>query len=122
MKGAAQVDGQDRVPALGRKVLNARHVLDAGVVHQNIDRAKGGLGVAHHIFDFGGFAHVSAVVADGYAIGGNFGLGAFDVAKAVHHDIGALGGQGFGQTEANAAGGAGNEGGFAFEHGSVPCV
>ena len=42
------------------------------------------------------------------------------VTKAVHHNIGALRGQRFGQTQANAAGGAGNEGGFAFEHGGDP--
>jgi hypothetical protein len=38
----AQVDGDDRVPAFGRKVLDRRHMLDAGVVDQDVDAAEFG--------------------------------------------------------------------------------
>jgi hypothetical protein len=37
VEGAAEVDGDDRVPAVGREVLHGRHVLDAGVVDQDVD-------------------------------------------------------------------------------------
>ena len=72
-------------------------MLNTGVVDQNIDRAKGRLGMADHGLDLGGFAHVGTVVAHRNAECGNFCFGAFDVAKAIHHDVGALGGQCFGQ-------------------------
>ena len=35
---ARQIDGDDRVPTLGRKILDVRCELDASVVHQNIQR------------------------------------------------------------------------------------
>jgi hypothetical protein len=43
---------------------------------------------------------------------GDFSLGAFHIAKTVEHDVGALGGQGFGDAQADAAGGAGDESSF----------
>ena len=42
----AQVDRDDRVPLLDREVLDRRHVLDAGVVDQDVDAAELALGVA----------------------------------------------------------------------------
>ena len=36
LEGAAQVDGDHRVPTLGGEVLDARDVLDAGVVDEDI--------------------------------------------------------------------------------------
>ena len=63
-------------------------------------------------------AHLDA----GRGHSGNFGFGAFYIAKTVQNDVGALLGQGFGNAEANAAGGAGNESSFSFEHGGFQMV
>ena len=114
MKGAAQVNGDDGVPALHREVLDPRHVLDAGVVDQNIHPAKLRRGKFQHVFNFGRFAHVSAVVSHFDAQCRDFGLGAFNVSKTVEHDVGTLGGQGFGQPQTDAAGGSGDERCFTF--------
>ena len=35
-----EIDRDDRVPALARELANRRCVLDAGVVHENIDAPK----------------------------------------------------------------------------------
>jgi hypothetical protein len=51
--------------------------------------------------------------------GQHFSAGAFHIAKAVEHDVGALARQRFGNAQANAAGGAGDEGRFAFQHESL---
>ena len=48
VKRRRQVDGDDLVPFLDRKILDRRDELDACVVHQNIDRAEGFLGEPDH--------------------------------------------------------------------------
>ena len=72
-------------------------MLDARVVDQNIHAAKCCLGVAHHGLDFIGLRHVRAVVAHLCPQRFDLGHGGVHFAKAVHHDVGALGGQGLGQ-------------------------
>ncbi len=114
MEGAAHVDRDDGVPALNGEVLDSGHVLDARVVHQNVDAAKLGSGVFHHVFNFRRFAHVGPVVGHFHAECGDFGFRALDVAKAVEDDVGALLGQGFGDAKAYAAGGPGDECCFIF--------
>ena len=91
-------------------------MLDAGVVDQNIDPAKGAGGIGHHGLDLCRTAHVGAVVGHPYTKGGKLGAGALRVAKAVKQNVGALCCEGSGEPEANAAGGARNECCFAFEH------
>ena len=64
VEGRAEVDRDDRVPALDRELLDRRDVLDAGVVDEDVDAAEVGLGrVGHHRLDLGRLAHVGAVVA-----------------------------------------------------------
>ena len=92
-------------------------MLDAGVVHQDVHMAEFFSGKGHHGLDFGGLAHVGAVVGHLGAKRGDFLLRRLGVAKTVEHDVGALGGQRFGDAQADAAGGAGDEGGFIFQHG-----
>ena len=46
----------------GGKSSTARHVLDAGVVHQDVDAAELRRGVLHHVLDLGRLAHVGAVI------------------------------------------------------------
>ena len=62
MKSARQIDGNDGIPTLNRKIFDAGHMLNASVVHQNIDAAKFLLGKLHHGFNFGGLAHVGTVI------------------------------------------------------------
>ena len=116
MEGAAQVDGDDGVPFVDRKFVHRGHMLNACVVHQNVHLAKGVGGELHHGFNFRGLAHVGTVVSHLHAQGGDFGLWAGVVTEAVEHDVGPLLGQGFGNAQADSACGAGDEGGFTFEH------
>ena len=43
-----QVDGDDRVPAFSGKILDIGDKLDAGIVHQDVQRAKLRLSFPHH--------------------------------------------------------------------------
>ena len=108
VKGAGQIDGNDGVPLFNREVFDSCDVLYACVVDQNIDLAKLGGGVRHHVCNLRRFAHVCAVVGDfdpmRSACGGNFSLGRVHIAKAVHDDVGALRRQRLGDPQANAAG------------------
>ena len=49
----------------------------------------------------------------------HFGAGALCIAKAIEHHMGALACQSLGDSQADAAGGTGNEGRLAFEHESI---
>jgi hypothetical protein len=115
VEGAGQVDGDDGVPAVDRKVLDVGHMLDAGVVDQHVHAAKGLGRKGHHGFDLGRLAHVGAVVGRLHAQRFDCGLGAHHVAKAVEHDVGALARQAQGHAQADAAGGTGDECGLALE-------
>ena len=90
-----QVDGDDRVPALGRKILDQRNVLYAGVVDQDIDRAEAGGRPGDEIGDLVGFGHVGRVIVNSGTKGGDVLFCAVDgggFTKAVEHDIGTVGG------------------------------
>jgi hypothetical protein len=117
VEGAGHIDGDDGVPALHGKILDARHMLNAGVVDQNVQAAKGLDGKGHHVLDLGWLAHVGAVVGHLHAECRDLGLGAFDIAKTVEHNVCALCCEGLGNTQADAAGGAGNECSLAIQHG-----
>ena len=123
MEGTGEVDGNHGVPALHGEVFHVGHMLDARVVHQNVHAPElCGTGL-HHVLDVSRPAHVSAVVGHLHlrrsACGQNFGTGAVHIAKTIEHDVRALAGQGLSDSEANATGGAGDEGGFAFQHESL---
>jgi hypothetical protein len=74
----AEIDGDNGIPFVRRKVLDPRHVLDAGVVHQDVDAAQLALGVGHEAGDLRGLAHVGGVVRDLDA-----GLAGDDVAQRI---------------------------------------
>src|SRR3546814_15661592 len=40
VKGGGQVDGDDRVPLVDRKLLDRRNMLDASIVHPYFERAE----------------------------------------------------------------------------------
>jgi hypothetical protein len=117
VEGRAEVDRDDRVPLGGGKLLDRRHVLDAGVVDEDVDAAELGLRVGHHRLDLGRLAHVGPVVAGLHAERGHLGARRLEFAEAVEHHVGALARQAQRDAVADAAGGAGDEGGFSFEHG-----
>ena len=91
VKAGRQVDRQNGIPFIGRELLNRSGVLNASVVHQNIDAAKLGLCIGHHGFDLGRFAQIGAVVAVARLVASSlrgalyFLRGAFVVAKAVQN-------------------------------------
>ena len=93
VESAAQVDGQHGVPFIDGEVFYFCNVLNAGVVHENVDAAELVGGKLHHGFDLSGLAHVGAVVSHLHTQGADRSFGAFDVAKAVEHDIGTASGQ-----------------------------
>jgi hypothetical protein len=116
MKRAGEVDRDDRVPTFDREVLDLGDVLDAGVVHEDVDAAELRCGELHHVLDLAGFAHVGTVVLGANTERFDLGLGCFGIAEAVEHDVCALLGESLGNGEANAAGGPRDKRGFAFEH------
>ena len=125
VEGGREVDGRDGVPLLFRKIFHRGDMLDAGVVDDDVDLAEFGPGGVGHGADGFRLAHAGAGIGDfdagfpsqGEAQGFRSGLAS---PEAVEHDIGALGGQGSGDAEADAAGGAGDDGGFSFEHDISP--
>jgi hypothetical protein len=84
-----------------REVLDRGHVLDAGVVDQDVQLAELGLGGLDHVGDLVGLGHVGAVVEhlDAMLLG-QFGAGPLDgvhLAQAVEDDVDALGRERVGQ-------------------------
>ena len=98
-----------------REILDRRDELDAGVVDQDVDRAEL-FGCASSIIAaiFVGLGHVGAVVERLDAEFASRCRRARSrwprVAEAVDHDVGAFLGEGAGDGEADAAGGAGDDG------------
>src|SRR3984957_2443254 len=94
VEGRRQIDGDDHVPFLDRELLDRRHVLDAGIVHQDIDAAQCLLRALDHADDLRRLAHVGARIdrfdPEVLLDAGPFGLDRGRVAEAVDHDVGAL--------------------------------
>src|SRR5208282_3093055 len=114
VKRRREVDGDDRVPLLGRKFLDRRDELDAGVVDQNAERTHFALGVGDHRLDLRPFRHVGRVVE---RLDAEFLLDldalALDrrlVAKSVDDDVRPFFGESAGDGEPDAAGRTGDEG------------
>ena len=62
-KGCRQIDGNDRIPAIQRKFLDRRGVLDTGVIHQDIDAAELVRGQLDHARNIGWASHIGRAVA-----------------------------------------------------------
>ncbi len=129
VEGRRQIDGDDQVPLVVREILDRGHVLDAGVIDQDVQLAELGLGLGHHVGDLSRLGHVGAMIEhlDAMLLG-HLGAGALDgghLAQAVHDDIDALGGERVGQGVADAAGRAGDDGDLPLQtevhgHASAP--
>jgi hypothetical protein len=119
VEGGRQVDGDDRVPALGGKGLDGAGVLDAGVVDHDVDRRQRLCCCCDQPRGLVGAGQVGANVGaacgqlrcDPRAFGG-----AFD---AVHHHLRAGLGQRLGDGQADALGRSGDECGAALQHGRI---
>ena len=107
VEGRGQVDGDDRVPFLDRELLDRRHVLDAGIVDENVDAAELALGGADHLDDLGRLGHVGRRIERlDLAVALDAGADRLDlapVAEAIEHDVGAFGGERPGDSVADAA-------------------
>ena len=113
VKCAGEVDRNNGVPTVHGEVFHCGDVLNACVIHQNIDAAKSVGGKLHHGFNVSGFAHVSAVIRHFDAQCCHFGFWAFSVTKAIQNNVGTLLRQGFGNAQADTAGGTCDQSGFA---------
>ncbi|VVN14514.1 hypothetical protein PS647_04023 [Pseudomonas fluorescens] len=108
-----QVDGDDRIPTLHRKLIHRCHVLNASVVDQNVDAAELALGVGDHVGNLRRIADIGRVMADLAAKLLHLGDHLGGIAKAVEDQIGPSLGQAEGDPQADAAGGAGDQCGLA---------
>ena len=75
VEGAAQIDGQDGVPALGRELGDAAGVLNAGVVDEDVDGGERGLGTRHQAGGLAGVGEVGLHIGRTHAVHGGQALG-----------------------------------------------
>ena len=119
MEGGRQIDRQNLVPLVDRELIDWRHVLDAGVVDQDIHPAKPCLGRGDHGGDGRAVCHVRAVIGrldPEFGLDtGAFGLDGGGVAKPVENHICPFPGHGAGDGQADPAGGSGDQGGLVCE-------
>ncbi|MNV33008.1 hypothetical protein D3C71_1243620 [compost metagenome] len=98
-------------------------MLDARIVHQNIDAPHLRHGVVDHVPNGVAARQVGAIVGHPYAeLGFQVGTDAFDflrIAKAIQHDVGTLPRQHRGNAKTDTAGGAGNYRNLSIEHGQA---
>jgi hypothetical protein len=115
----AEIDGENRVPLFRRKALEGGHVLNAGIIDEDVHLAEGVGTARHHPLDGVRLAHVGAVEQSVDAVlFGKPGSNALDfraVAKTVEHDIRAAGRQRPGDPEPDPAGRARDDGRPAHE-------
>src|SRR5690606_1933239 len=111
VEGGREVDGDDRIPLGYRERLHPRHMLDAGVVDQDVDAPETLFGGGDHRLDLVGAAEVGIAVVDLDAVRGDLRAGLFDLfrrAQAIEHDLASGLSQAAGNGQADAAGGAGD--------------
>ena len=113
MEVGGEVDRDDRIPAIGRKIFDRRDVLDARVIDQNVDTAEGSRGLGDEKRDFRGLRNVRRAKPNGRAaFFGETGARSLDlrrVAESVEHDVGTAGRKRSSDTESDAACGSRNE-------------
>ncbi len=117
MKRRREVDRDDRVPFLGREILNGCDVLDAGIVDQDVGAAELFGAALDHSLDFRRLGHVGAVVDRAQLL--TFAIDIGGVAEAVDHQLRALASERLGDREADARGRARHESNFAFKKHAV---
>src|SRR6188768_2434601 len=117
---AADVDVKDPLVMFDRDGLEGRELVDARVVHEDVEPAKGGLGFGDEAGDVSGLGDV-ALNGDGLAAGGlDLGddrIGTSFAGGIVNDDGRTGGGEVLGDGGADALGGTGDEGYFIGELG-----
>jgi len=110
MERRREVERDDRVPLLGREVLDRGDMLHPGIVDEDVDRAD----LVHHRGDGARVHEVRAVVGRAQLLAqrGN----GVRLAEAVENHLGALGRQSTRDGQADAGGRSGDEGAPVFEH------
>ena len=58
IKCRREIDRDDRLPFVGRELLDRRHELDAGIVDEHVDRAEVFFAKRDHLRDLGRLGHV----------------------------------------------------------------
>jgi hypothetical protein len=113
VEGGREIDGEDCVPLFHRKVLQRRHMLDPGIVHQDVEPAQRIERLLDHLPDRIRLRHVGARIGDlDIEFRGEFRLGVRDLlrlAKAVENNAGAGARERPGDAEPNAAGRTGDQ-------------
>ncbi|KAG1448918.1 hypothetical protein G6F57_016736 [Rhizopus arrhizus] len=121
MEHCREIQRQDRIPLFGGKFLDRCGVLNARVVHQNVDAAHLRNGVLDHSAHRLASRKVGAIMRDPHAeLGFQVGTNAFDlrrIAEPIQHDVGALPRQRGGDAKTDTAGRAGNHRDLSREHG-----
>jgi hypothetical protein len=120
MESGRQIDGDDRVPALGREIFDGGGVLYAGIVHENIDAAQFTRRGFDQLLNLGRLRQIGGIEMgfDAEITDDPLSL-LFDrerVAKAVQHDLAAGLGKGPSDAEPYAACRSCDDGCFAAQH------
>ena len=114
VKRRGEIDGENGVPFRRRELLDRRHMLNAGVVDEDVDRPERIARVGRHRCDLLRLREVGRRVDDADAmLVGETVARAFDlrrVAEAVQRHMRAPCGEGFRDAEADAAGRSGDDG------------
>ena len=116
MKRCAEVDRDDLVPLLDRELIDRRHVLNTGVVDEDVDATEDIAGMGDERFDFDNLGEVGAVedgldaeiIYEGLADSFDFA----GYAQAIEDDIGPIGGKTAGDAKPDATGGPGDQRGL----------
>ncbi len=118
MEDAAQVDVDDGVELGDRHLLQARVPGDAGVVDQGVDAAEAGQRAGDHRIDLRAVGHVDDDADAGgtaHRDGADLRHGGVDVVQVAHDDAGAFARELQGGGQADALGGAGDDGDLVGE-------
>ena len=119
MEDRREVQRDHVVPSLWRKLGQGRDVLDASIIHQDVDASERLVREGDQLMDLFGPGEIGAVIADvdvivrGEPVLDRLDLGG--ITKSVQEHAGSRGGELLGDSQADSAGRAGHESGLAGE-------
>src|SRR3546814_3437156 len=120
MESRVEIECDDEVPSVDRKLLDRGDVLHSGIVDEDIHTAKAFSRFRHHRLDRVDFRQIGVAVDRARAANrlqpGAFRLYGIGIAKAVDDDVGALGGQCFRVTQPDPRCGPSDKRRLALQH------